>query len=229
MVPLAQGALAAGYPLLVGTYETLHGTIQPGRATESMPADGAEGQIGNMIWAESWDGSALGGNWKLTCIQLGAPPTLLYDGVIGGSGQRIYSTTYGGGSIWLSGTGAWAAGGAPYYTGTVTTFSIITTKQFVAGTLVGVVNDINFGGTFEGQGQCFAMNIANSELVGMTGSAYLPPPAGVWPAFHGPVDCSVIGSHGTYWNVHDLTLSISGNCLTPTRPATWGTIKSLYR
>jgi len=226
---LAQGASAASYPLLVGTYETLNGTIQAGRATESMPSDGAEGQIGNMIWAESWNGSVLGGNWKLTCLGLAAPPTLLFDGVIGGNGQRIYSTDYAGGSIWLSGTGAWAAGGAPYYTGTLTTFKVTTTKQYVAGMQVGAVDDIQFAGVFEGQGQCFAMNIANAELMGVTGSSNLPPPAGVWPAFHGPSDCSAIGSHGAYWSVHDLTLSISGECATPTGPATWGRIKSLYR
>jgi hypothetical protein len=229
MTVLAQVASAVSYPLLTGTYGTLNGTIQAGRATESMPSDGAEGLIGNTIWAESWNGAVLGGNWKLTCMKLDGPPTLIYDGLVGGNGQRIYATNYSGGSIWLSGTGAWAAGGAPYYTGTLTMFKVTTTKQFVAGTQVGAVDDINFAGMFEGAGQCFAMNIANADLVGMTGSAFLPPPGGVWPAFHGPSDCAAIGSHGNYWSVHDLTLIISGDCLTPDTPATWGRIKSLYR
>lgn len=228
-LPPAQVAHAAGFPLLAGTYETLSGTIQPGRATESMSADLVFLSVGDMMWAESWNGATLGGNWKLTCMKISGPPTLLFDGVAGGTGQRIYSTAYAGGSIWLSGSGAWAAGGAPYYTGSITMFKVTTTQQYVGGTLVGAVDDINFAGTFEGAGQCFAMDIANAELVGATGSAFLPPPGGIWPAFHGPSDCGAVGSHGSYWSVHDITLVISGDCLTPGAPSTWGRIKSLYR
>jgi hypothetical protein len=193
-----------------------------------MPFDGGEGQLGNLIWAESWDGTALGNNWKVTCPQISGPPSLIYDGVVGGTGQRIYVTPYSGGMLWLSGTGAWGAG-APYYTATLTSFTVTATKQYVGGTLVGVVSNINFVGNFEGEEQCFTMDISNAELVGMTGNPFLPPPAGVWPMFHGPSDCAAIGAHGTFWDVHDVTLSILGSCATPSQMSTWGRVKSLYR
>jgi hypothetical protein len=243
---VARSASAAGYPLLVGTYKTQNGTVEPGRATESWPSDGGsgepgkllqagsivaaggEGQIGNLIWAESWDGSVLGANWTLTCPQISGPPNLIYDGVVGGNGQRIYSTPYGGGALWLSGAGAWG-GGAPYYLATLTSFTVIATKQYVGGQVVGVVSNINLMGSFEGEGQCFTMAISNAELVGMTGNPYLPPPTSGWPALHGPGECSLIGSHGTYWDVHDVTLSILGSCTTPGQTSTWGRVKSLYR
>jgi len=224
----AQNVAAAGFPLIPGTYKQLDNEILPGRGTESMPADFAEGQLGNMIWAESWDGTALGTDWKVMCPQISGPATLLFDGVIGGTGQRIYITPYSGGTLWLSGAGPWA-GGAPFYTATITSFTVTATKQYVGGQLTGVVSSINFMGNFEGEGQCFSMVISNAELVGMTGHPVLPPPAGIWPAFHGPYDCDLIGSHGTYWNVHDVTLDILGNCATPSQPSTWGRVKSLYR
>ena len=242
----AERATATSYPLLVGTYKTLNGTVEGGRATESWPsdggsgqpgllirtklapADGGEGQLGNLIWAESWDGAVLGANWKLTCPQISGPPSLIYDGVVSGNGQRIYVTPYSGGSLWLSGAGAWG-GGAPFYVATLTGFTVTATKQYVGGQLVGVVSNINLMGSFEGEGQCFDMAISNAELVGMTGNPYLPPPSGVWPALHGPADCDLIGAHGTYWNVHDVTLSILGNCTTPGQTSTWGRVKSLYR
>lgn len=225
---VAELASAAGFPLITGTYKTLFGTVQPGRATESMPADFAEGQLGNMIWAESWDGVVLGANWKVTCPQIAGPATLIYDGVVGGNGQRIYVTPYSGGTLWLAGTGAWG-GGAPYYEAILNAFTVTATKQYVGGALVGVVSNINLSGDFEGEGQCFTMAISNAELVGMTGNPYLPPPPGVWPALHGPSDCALIGAHGTFWDVHDVTLSILGDCTVPSRMSTWGRVKSLYR
>ena len=224
---VASVARATSYPLLPGTYKTLSGTIRPGRATECMPFDGGEGQLGNLIWAESWDGSVLANNWTVTCPQISGPAALIYDGVTGGTGQRIYITPYSGGTLWLSGAGAWGAG-APYYTATLNSLTVTATKQYVGGQLVGVVSNINLAGNFDG-GQCFTMAISNAELVGMTGNPSLPPPSGMWPAFHGPSACGLIGAHGTYWDVHDVALSILGDCTTPSETSTWGRIKSLYR
>jgi hypothetical protein len=232
---LAQSAGAAGYPLITGTYKTLLGTIEPGRATESMPYDFGEGIDGNMLNAESWNDPVLGGNWKVTCAQKSGPAVLISDVMLGNMRQMTYVTPYSGGLIWLSGTGAWAAGGAPYYEGVLTSFTVTAVKQYVGGQLVRVVSNINFVGEFPGPvgtaPQCFAMDISNAQLIGMTGGAPvgLPPPAGTWPVFLGPLDCGLVGAHGTYWTVSDVTLSIIGDCATPTRVSTWGRVKSLYR
>jgi hypothetical protein len=232
LIPLA-GASAAGYPLLNGTYKTLFGTIDPGRATESMPYDFGEGIDGNMLDAGSWDGALLGANWRVTCAQKSGPAVLLSDITNGNLRQMTYLTPYSGGLIWLSGTGAWAAGGAPFYEGVLTSLAVTAVKQYLDGQLVSVVSNINFVGDFPGPegspAQCFVMDISNAQLVGMTGNPGLPPPAGVWPVFLGPLDCGLTGAHGTYWNVSDVTLSIIGNCTVPTRVTTWGRVKTLYR
>ena len=100
ILSLASTAFASGTnPPLAGTYKTLTNTVLPGRATESMPCDSCFGQIGNLIMAGSWDGSALGANWKLSCPQVATTPTLLYDGVVGGTGQRIFQAAYAGGTL----------------------------------------------------------------------------------------------------------------------------------
>jgi len=216
----------AGAPL-VGTYKTLYGQVLPGRATESMPADLAEGQIGNLIMAASYDGTTLGTNWTVTCPQIGSAPVLTYDDVDEyGYGQRIYRTDYVGGKLWLSGTGAWA-GGDKSYTSQLSAFRIIATKQYMAGQLVGIVSNINLRGPIDGYSSCFEMAISNAELVGYTpvGTSLNGP----FPPFKGPVDCSADGSHGTYWDVHDITLTLYGGCVVPTDKSTWGAIKSLYR
>jgi hypothetical protein len=226
VLSLAGMAFAQTSPPLVGTYKTLTNTILPGRATESLPCDGCDGQLGNMIAAESWDEAALGTEWKVHCPQIGAPPVLLYDGVVDGTGQRIYQTSYSGGILWLSGAGAWGTGD-PFYTGTITSFIVVATKQYVGGQLVGVVSSINFSGTIDGYDGCFTLAIANAELVGATpGTPALPGP---FPPFMGPSDCAVTGSHGTYWDAHDITFSILGDCAVPTESSTWGQLKSLYR
>jgi len=230
---LVQGVAAAGYPLLPGTYKTLLGTIQPGRATESMPYDLGEGIDGNMLNAESWDGTLLGDNWKVTCAQKSGPAVLIGDVTIGNLRQMTYLTPYSGGLLWLSGSGAWAAGGAPYYEGVLTSFTVTAVKQYLDGQLVRVVSNINFSGTFPGAAggpsNCITMDISNAQLIGMTGNPGLPPPVGTWPIFLGPLDCSLVGAHGTYWSVSDVTLSIIGDCATPTRVSTWGRVKSIYR
>jgi hypothetical protein len=224
---LASGARAAGTnPPLVGTYKTLTSTVLPGRATESMPCDNCYGQVGNLIMAESWDGTSLGTNWKVSCPQISASPTLLYDGVVSGTGQRIYQASYTGGMLWLSGTGAWGTGD-PDYTGGLATFTVVAAYQYVAGTVVGIVSNINFSGTIDGYDNCFTLAIANAELVGATPGA--PAISGPFPAFKGPSDCNVAGTYGSYWDVHDITFSILGSCVTSPRSSTWGGLKNMYR
>ena len=90
------------------------------------------------------------------------------------------------------------------------------------------MTNINLQGIFEGYATCFEMAIANGELVGHTPVGY-PPAVGPFPPFHGPSDCDLTGSHGTYWDVHDITLILYGPCVVPAKPSTWGMIKTLYR
>jgi hypothetical protein len=225
LVPAIAGA---GAPV-VGTYNSTAGDVLAGRATESMPADGAEGLVGNMVAAASWNGTTLGTNWKLTCPEVSEPPGLLYDGVFNGTGQRIYRTNYSGGQLWLAGDGAWA-GGDPYYTSTLSTLTVIATKQYVNGTLTGVKSTINLVGPIDGYTDCVEMVISNAELVGYTPvGIFMSGITGDFPAFQGPSDCAATGEHGTYWTVHDVTLNLLGSCVVSAEQSTWGSVKSLYR
>jgi hypothetical protein len=223
VVPVVASAAAPA----VGTYKTLNGQVLTGRATESMPSDlpTGEGALGNLIMAASWNGTTLGTNWAVSCPQIASAPVLTFDDVDEfGYGQRIWRTDYTGGRLWLSGTGAWA-GGDPYYTSSLSTFRIIVTKQYAAGAIVGAVSNINLRGPIDGYSSCFEMAISNAELVG-----YTPYPApGIFPAIKGPSDCDATGSHATYWDVHDVTLTLYGSCVVPTEKSTWGAIKTLYR
>jgi hypothetical protein len=220
-------ALATAGPV-AGTYTTLGSTVYPGKATESAPADGVEGQLGQMIWAESWDGAGLGTEWKLMCPAIGNTPVLILDTVdINGDGQMGWRTIYFGGSLWLSGTGAWA-GGDPDYPSTLSTFTTTVYKQFLNFQVVGATTNISLTGVFDDDTKCFDMAIANAAYVGSTPGGFFPG-TGPFPPFHGPTDCSVIGSHGTYWNAHDITLIITGDCTVQGAPETWGQLKAIYR
>jgi len=225
-VALAPALAVAGAPA-IGTYKTLTSTILPGKATESMPADMAEGQLGNMIWGESWNGVALGTEWKVMCPQIISPPVLIFDGVVNGTGQRAYHTVYAGGTMWLSGAAAWAGGDA-FYTATLSSFSTVVFKQYAGGQLTGAVTNINLTGVFDGYSDCFDMAISNAEFVGYTPVGY-PPQVGPFPPFYGPSNCTLVGNHGTYWTVNDITLNILGTCVVPSVPTSWGQLKAIYR
>ncbi len=230
LVALLVVPIVAGAAPVSGTYKTLFGTILPGKATESMPADLAEGQIGNMIWAESWNGAALGTNWKVMCPAVASAPVLVFDNVdVNGNGQRAWQTTYHGGTFVLASSGAWGVAGDPDYTGTVTSFGTTVYKQYSAGQIVGAVTNINLTGVFDHYTGCFDMAIANAELYGYTPVGLFPGATGPFPPFHGPVNCDVTGTHGTYWDAHDITLNIYGQCVVPNQPSSWGHVKSIYR
>lgn len=231
LLTFASAALASGTnPPLIGTYKTLSGTVLPGSATESMPCDTCSEQVGNLIMAESWNGTTLGTNWKVSCPQVAATPTLVYDGVVGGTGQRIFQAAYTGGTLWLSGAGAWGTGD-PDYTGGLTSFTVVAAKQYIGGQLVGIVANVNFTGSIDGYDNCFTLAISNAEWVG--GTATPPPPGKTatlsFPPIMGPSDCNLTGTHASFWDVHDITFSILGRCETSSRPSSWGALKSIYR
>lgn len=207
-------SLAAGPPI-PGDYNPIGG-----RYTESY-AGGGQGQMGNVVHAMSWDGSALGTRWYIACPVLAQPPELLYDSLDAtGTGYVGYRTDYTGGYFWLAGTGPWGNGDASY-TGTLDYYYHITDFLFVGGSFITYTTNAYFGGTFDDYCLCIT-GIANGAYVG----------SGAQPADYPPFlegNCSENpGLTGEWGSVRDVLLSIydcsSGNELT-----TWGSIKSLYR
>jgi hypothetical protein len=95
-------SVLAGCPE-VGVYTSLDGDILSGRASESWPG-GGEGQIGNSVLSESWNGETLALQWVVSCPTACTVPLLIFDGVdINGNGNQTWFTEYCGGSLWLNG------------------------------------------------------------------------------------------------------------------------------
>lgn len=208
-------------PPLNGTYKSTLGQFDEGREASSWAA-GFLG-TGGVLHAESWDGSALGGDWKIVCPQV-VSVTLLVDLVFGGNGQRIYQINYTGGFITLGGVGTPWANGDPSYTGTIDTYIEIRTVLYSGGVKVGSVSDHSVSASLAGYTQsCMTWAIGNGVWLGESPGAK---PAG-YPTYLDAA-CNSIAGPGHWGDIRDLTLSVTG-CSVSAQEATWGTVKSLYR
>jgi hypothetical protein len=137
----------------------------------------------------------------------------------------VYSSTYSGGSFtFFAGGWPWGDG-----TGTLSTMSLVTTVQYVNNFPVASVVNGNCSGLFAG-GCALTFAIANGNGVGETTSLN---PSIVKPANYPTfidATCSpalVSQQFGTWGDVRTITFMT--DCATPTRPSTWGTIKTMYR
>jgi len=119
-----------------------------GRWSESY-AGGHQGAVGDTINAASWDGSALGTEWTAAGQAIGVPPTLVYDSVVNGSGQRVYLTTYEDGLLTLMAPGPWNPGGDADYLVDIDTYSHTTTMVLVNNQVVTFVTTAFLTGTFQ--------------------------------------------------------------------------------
>jgi hypothetical protein len=218
-----------GGPPNDGTYNTMDipgGTVSTGRFSESWIDPGSAGQIGNTINAASWDGIALGTEWKVYCPSISQPPVLVSDTRDGsGTGEVTWRTFYSGGLFWLSSTGPWANGQA--YTGTLDSFNSTSTHQYVFGNLLGIRSNITTIGTFDGfPTQCFSTSINNVTFFGDTDSN------GPLPADYPPfMDSSCqLGTRtrGGWGSITQLTLLVTG-CQVPVENTTWSQIKTLFQ
>jgi hypothetical protein len=209
-------------PPLNGTYKSTDGDFDEGREASSWAPGGGFLSIGGVLHAESWDGVALGGDWKIVCPQV-VSVTLLVDLVFGGNGQRIYQIDYTGGYVELGGAGPWG-NGDPSYTGSIDTYTEIRTVLFSGGVKVGSVSDHAVGASLQGYTQtCMTWAIGNGAWLGESPAAK---PAN-YPTYLDPL-CGATATTGHWGDITDLTLSITG-CAVGTQEATWGSVKSLYR
>lgn len=216
-VVLAMGAVAAfAAPPVNGTWKSSLGHFDEGREASSWP--GANGFLspGNVLHAESWDGSALGGDWKILCPVV-QDTLLIFSTVSAGTGHMSYLLTYTGGTIEL-GAGPW---GGPF-TGTIDTYYETRSMQFVDGVMVGSVSDHSVDAHIVGYpASCVAFGIGNGVWLG---SGALP---ANYPDYR-DASCAAGPTNGHYGDFRDLTLSVQG-CEVSTERATWGAVKALYR
>jgi hypothetical protein len=229
----ASGALAA-CPDNVGIWSSNPETnpdfpLLNGRVSEAWcGANGnpvAAGQPGNTQNAQSWNGASmeLGVEWRIWGMAIDENgPALLFDGVSGGNGVRIYETNYDGGEFWLGGDGAWTAGDVEL-TGTIFNYQVTTTITYVGGEIAAQVSNVTFNGAFgdcpEDNGCVIEFAIANAALVWRSDSGD-PMPMN-YPEFLCNADS------GELFTTSDITLGI--NCAVAVEASTLSEIKGMYR
>jgi hypothetical protein len=220
---MAIGALSAyAGPPVTGTWKSTNGDFDNGREASSWAA-GSELDLGNVLHAESWDGSALGGDWKVLCPVV-ASVQLLYSTVFGGNGHKAYLITYGGGTLVLDGAGPWAGGDAAYV-GVIDSYHETRTIQFAGGVKVGAVSNHDAIAHLQGYPMCMSWGQANGAWLGESPNAK---PAG-YPDYR-DANCSAGPTTGHWAQITSLTISVGGSgCQVPTEPSSWGNVKSLYR
>ena len=223
---IAMPALAG--PPVAGTYRSYDlpgGTFNAGRFSESWVNPGRDGQLGNTVNAESWNGTALGGEWRLWCPSIQTPPVMVSDTRdINGTGDVTYRTVYSGGHFWLSMTGPWGGSGEDY-SGDLDFFVVTATYMFVSNQLLGIRSNVVSYGQIGGYTDCMEYEINNAAFFGSTD--YSPKPAD-FPSFLDEY-CSAGGwVRGGWGSATQVAIKIRGQCNVPSEPSTWGKVKSLY-
>jgi hypothetical protein len=188
--------------------------------------------VGNTLHAQSWDGATLGTEWKVWCASIALPPTLVSDTRDGNmTGEVTYRTVYGGGWFWFSKFGPWSADNLVDFTGTIQSFVVTSTQEWVFGTRIGTRANITVNGLFDQQyptwdPACMDYLISNTSIFGHTGMG--PLPAG-FPMFLDPGVCPAEAPlpDGAWGSVTQITVYITG-CVVPVEKTTWGAIKATY-
>jgi len=181
------------------------------------------GGVGDVFLAQSWNGTALGTQWYLSCPQEAAAYSV-NDKRVAGTGAVDYTAYFSGGTFNLA-PGPWGSG-----SGTLGTTLIITTVQYVnfgSGSVpVASRSNIQSAGTFAG-GNC-ALQFFQANGTGMGDSDWLGSSSKP-STYPGLLDasCGATRIYGNWGDVTQITLLIY--CPTPARAPTWGSIRRLYR
>ncbi|HER43424.1 MAG TPA: hypothetical protein ENO08_03085 [Candidatus Eisenbacteria bacterium] len=204
-----------------GTYSTYTNTISPGHASEAWCGNIGPGVPGNTENAMSWDGMALGAQWRVWGMYIdgvGAVETgRSFDAY--GNGWIDYTTNYLGGQFWLSKDHLWGDG-VHDLTGTLNYYNVGTRVSYIEGTPVGATSNIFFTGQFDDcPGRSLEYVITNAMLVWRSDSG-LPRPDN-YPGFL----CDA--NSGELFDVCCITARIEE--LVATEESSWGAIKELYR
>lgn len=218
---------ATAGPPVPGTYFSYDmpgGAFNTGRFSESWVGTGRDGQIGNTVNAESWDGIVLGAEWMLWCPSIQTPPVLVSDTRDANqTGEVVWRTVYSGGQFFLGAVGPW---GDADYNGNLANFTVVATFQFVFGNLIGVRSNVTSWGHILGYTDCMEYTINNAAFFGNTDDTG-PKPAD-FPDFLDQY-CGVgTWSRGGWGSVTQIAIRIWGPCNVAVTPSTWGSIKAIY-
>jgi hypothetical protein len=225
---MATASLAG--PPLPGNYmstDLAGGTIPTGRYTEGWDAGGSALSANTTQNCGSWDGAAIGTVWRYTCGTMTGPGTLLFSTVNAqGNGNRTYACAYTGGTFWLSGTGPWA-NGDPDYPGVFDSYVEYETVQYANWIPISAVTNVQSTAHFNNyETYCMGFSIGNGSRVGTTDLGNVMP-AG-YPDMLDPT-CLATRTLGAWWNFTSITITLTPECATPTKPSSWGSLKAMYR
>lgn len=223
---LLAASMAVAGPPLDGTYDStdLGGPVNTARYTEGFPIANGALEIGTTLNAESWDGAALGGQWRYWCSSLQTPPVLISNNVVNGNGFKTYLKVFVGGYLWLSGSGPWANGDADY-PGVIDTYQEIETIQYSNYQRVHAVTNIGATGHFDNYpNECLTFTVGNGVEIGSTDFGQTKP--ATYPDFLAP-NCSATAIYGGWWDFITISLVISG-CTVPAEETSWGAVKAMY-
>ena len=227
MVCMAHGTAAFAQAPSLGNYTStdIGGTLLTGRFSESWVGAGGHGQIGNTVNIESWDKKSLGGQWKLWCATLAAPPQVIEDSVDEkGNGYRVWMASYVGGYLWLSESGPWNGGSANGYTGVVDTYTSYLRIRYEKDVAAEITCEISATGHLQEHPEiCFTFD-ASCRIYGDT--AKDKKIGDNFPPFL-DLNCKTVPDEGWWGFVREIHITLTG-CVTPVQERTWGAIKSLY-
>jgi hypothetical protein len=222
---LAAVGAQAGAPVqgVYYTYDMPGGSFNTGRFSESWAATGGQGAIGNTVNAQSFDGVALGIEWKLWCPSIQTPPVLVGDTRDqNGTGDVTWRTVYSNGHFFLGAAGPW--GDQDYY-GDLANFIVTATYKFVFGQLLGIRSNVVSWGQIDGYTDCMEYAINNAAFFGTTDMGPLPAD---YPAFLDEYCNTGTWSRGGWGSATEIAIRIKGECGIAAQPSTWGKVKSLY-
>lgn len=216
--------LVMAAPPVVGTYQTtdLGGLVLPGHFSESWLAPTFyAGNPGNTLNVQSWDGTALGGMWTLICPSIVAPPTIISDTRVNGTGTITYATNYANGIFWLGAAGPW---GDEDYDVQVDQMTVTSEHLYVGGVQQSVVSNIDIFGSFTGYLNCMAYTLSNAAITGTTQLGALP--AG-YPEFI-DTGCAPGPQDGAWGDAVQATLVIYPTCEVGIEQSSWGAVKARF-
>jgi hypothetical protein len=205
---------------LNGLYNStdLGGLTLLGHGSNSRPVP--DTGLNNVFNSQSWNGTALGTQWKFTC-GISYAQQRLDNRNASGTGTVIFTTLYTGGTFWLSGNGPWGTG-ANDFAGSIDGTTRITTLQYVNWVPVQARENINSSGVFD-SGCLLTFAIANGTGVGDTDLMPFDPN---FPALI-DTDCSSPRASGSWGTLSQISFLI--DCVVPNQASSWGSLKTQYR
>jgi hypothetical protein len=175
---------------------------------------------------QSWDGTTLGTQWKISCQAQQYAAVMIYNDLDDtGFGEVHYHSTYSGGSIWLGSGCPWYPPGSEETALTNFYVSVTSILEYVGGYRTGRRDVIKIGAEY-GYNPYILMTFELSNVVHGVSGEWMSLPAG-YPRFLNG-DCTQNDETPGLWG-DSAEITVETCFDVPVESTTWGQIKALYR